>query len=401
MSMVSELQTNRINKNGKLIAFYLLQFSFLVPLMQFINSTVLVAVSSLSLLAFLFTANTNLKINPKILFLYFGLVVLFLLKYSSNQAELSAILYLLLFTLPAGCMFLFPFHYESFINTFTKYSRFCFILLIWIPFTPLYSDSYMRFGYGLLPIIMAAYINIFCSNHSASHTKKYNREQLCDIAILLIGTIELVVYGARGATFSFLLFVAIERLLINKTVSFSKIVALLVGLLAAFNIVGLLTIAESFAERIGIYSYPITKFRMQLSGGFAYAASGRMHLYNAALNNIKDHPLSGGIISLDESGGNYVHNLFLQVAEDFGVIAFIVLLVFLLYVLKQVASSRAVRSQRIILATLFSISVGRLMFSSTLWRRPEFWMMVCFVLSMKMNCKYNKKKPTNVTREAE
>ena len=397
--MVSELQTNKMSKNGKLIAFYLLQFSFLVPFMQLVNSTVLVAISSLSLIAVLLTTNINLRINPKVLFLYICLTTLFLLKYSRHQAELSAIVYLLLFTLPAGCMFMFPFNYDAFIIAFTKYSRVCFTLLFWIPFTPVYS--YMRFGYGLLPIIMAAYISIFCSNHSAFHTKKYKQERLCDIAILFIGTIELVVYGARGATFSFLLFVVIERLLLNKSVSFSKIVTLFVGLLAAFNIVGLLTIAESFAERIGIYSYPITKFRMQLSGGFAYASSGRMHLYNDALNIIKDHPLSGGLISLDESGGNYVHNLFLQVAEDLGMIALIILFVFLLYVLKLVASSRVVRSQRIILTILFSISVGRLMFSSTLWRRPEFWMMVCFVLSMKMNYKYNKKGATNITWEAE
>ena len=34
--------------------------------------------------------------------------------------------------------------------------------------------------------------------------------------------------------------------------------------------------------------------------------------------------------------------------------------------------------------------VGRLLFSSTLWRRPEFWLLVCMILTLKRNRKLNR-----------
>ena len=103
-------------------------------------------------------------------------------------------------------------------------------------------------------------------------------------------------------------------------------------------------------------------------------------MYSKALEKIKLSPWIGNPMSLDETGGEYAHNLFLQVGEDLGVIAIIVLVFFLLYALYKIVTEKYTFEERMLIAVLFSTSIGRLLFSSTLWRRPEFWMLVSYVL---------------------
>ena len=79
-------------------------------------------------------------------------------------------------------------------------------------------------------------------------------------------------------------------------------------------------------------------------------------------------------MSVADSDGLYVHNLFLQVGRDFGVIAFV------LYSLFTLFNKKIPIEDRMILLVIFSLALGRLLFSSVLWKRPEFWMLVCFQL---------------------
>ena len=151
------------------------------------------------------------------------------------------------------------------------------------------------------------------------------------------------------------------------------------------NITKIFSLVDLILNNVGIKSYAIMKFERQITRGFAAASSSRDSIYVEALRLIQKSPILGNTMSLDEEGGNYVHNVFLQVGQDLGVIALFVLVIFIVYALVQIGSKKKSVENRLIILALFSISIGRLMFSSTIWRRPEFWMLVCFVLNLKRN----------------
>ena len=237
----------------------------------------------------------------------------------------------------------------------------------------------MRFGYGMVPIVMGAYID-FVYKRSCDSAINNSKTMIINILIMILGFLSIFIYGARGCILVLMIFVALDRLLINKKNIIKNVVYILVAVVVYLNLFPILNFFEKISKKIGIYSYSITKFKMQLVGGFDYASSGRDRIYQDSLEKIKTSPLTGNTISIDEDGGSYAHNIFLQVGEDFGIIAIVLLAVFLIYVIYLLASKKITMQEKIILLIFTSSSVGRLMVSSTLWKRPEFWMLVAFVL---------------------
>ena len=373
-----------LKTNGRIIALFFLQYTFLIPVMHYINASIAVAVFSIMLIVWLFINNINhsLIINGKVPLLYVAIAILFLFKAVIGHAGIGTIIYFLIYTVPAGCMFLFPFEFMACMEFMVIVSRFCFLLIFWNPFSSFYS--YMRFGYGILPLIILAYVDlVYFNKNRDSHLAKTRWAVLFDYVILIIGSLELLVYGSRGGTFSLMLFIALDRLLINRSNILRNIFIFSLVFIAFENIIPILEFIESISENFGIYSYSITKFKMQISGGFDYASSGRNDIYEASIEKIKASPILGNAISLNETGGHYAHNIFLQVGEDFGIAAIVIITIFLLYCLLQIFFGHNRIELRLLLIIFFSVAIGRLMFSSTLWRRPEFWMLACFALTMK------------------
>lgn len=360
-----------------------MQYTLLIPLMQFFSPTLIVGLFGVVLLVFFFMKNNLRRItNYNVLALYFVLCFLFIIKVFLTQASIKTILYFVLFTFPSVCIFVFPFSYKTCIDYLIKLSRVGFFLIFWIPF--FFEYNYMRFGYGMLPVVILSFISIvYLSPKEKDKTRKLYL--LLDLAIMLLGFAEMLICGARGCIFALLLFIVIDRFLVNKQKIIRNTILLLIAVVSYLNIVPLLNLAENIANRLGIYSYAITKFKMQIMEGFANAASGRMKIYARSIAKIRSSPLFGGEIGLNETGGEYAHNLFLQVGEDFGVIAVIVLAAFILYTLYVIGRSKLRTEPKLLLTLLFSTSIGRLMFSSTIWRRPEFWMLVCVILTLKRN----------------
>ncbi len=378
----------KLTFNGKLVALFLFQYTLLIPFMRYFSSMLLVALFSLVIIAALFARSGSALVNKKVLLAFAVFPALFILKVLTKQAELSAIVYLILFIAPPACLFLYPFRYESFLRAVADLSILSFFCIFFTPF--LSRHTYMRFGSGMLPVIIGCYLDVkYLLPPREKQLGRTNIRFLADLLILAAGLAEMIAYGSRGAVLSLIIFLAIERLIIHREKVFRNAVLLGVSTFAYVNILSLLTAIERIVKRFGVYSYSITKFKMQINGGFEYAASGRGIIYRKAFERIKERPLWGNAISLDETGGEYAHNLFLQAAEDFGVIAFLVLLFFLIYVIYIIASKKTPIEEKLILAMFLSISVGRLMFSSTIWRRPEFWMLVFFMLARRINSTCN------------
>ena len=371
--------------NGRIIALFLLQYTLLIPFMAIFNPSLLTAVCGLAIVIICIINNMKSPIKIQVFALFITMWILLVLKALQPGTDVFVVINYLIIVGPIVIIFLFPFDKLEFLEYSIKLSKIGFWLICWNPFVS--GFSYMRFGYGMLPIVILIYIDLLYIGNVAS-----SKQRIQSIIIFSIGTLEILLYGARGAMFALLLFIFIERFFINKKKIILNAMIIIVGAMIYENLLAILNIFERITQQLGVYSYSITKFKMQISQGFVEASSGRDVLYRNAIENIKKHPWIGNSIQIDEEGGDYTHNLFLQIGQDLGLIFLIVLILFLLFILMKLWSNGLDIHEKLCIALLFSIAIGRLMFSSTIWRRPEFWMLIYFVVII---CKKNRGKPVN------
>jgi O-antigen ligase len=239
----------------------------------------------------------------------------------------------------------------------------------------------MRFGYGMLVSVVFLYEII------SSYKKTILKKKWIFLSYILfaISLIEMIIYGARGALVSFVLLFAIDRFIIHRKFIFFNIISVGLFFLIYSNILNILTWFQKIINIFGGRAYAIDKIRLQIAQGIAEASSGRDDVYMRSIDCIKENFLFGRGIDL-LSDGEYAHNIFLQVFQDLGFFAFLVLIIFLFSILIYFFKNDA-NEEKNILAIFFSISIGRLLFSSILWRRPEFWMLTCFYFSLINSCK--------------
>lgn len=275
-------------------------------------------------------------------------------------------------------MCMFSFDIKSFMEYSVIMSRITFVVLAWVPFVKSFY-SYMRFGYGMLPVVVFAYIDLFYfkrkNNTQLDKNKKYI-SIFIDIVLIIVGAIEVVLFGPRGATFALILLFVLDRFVLNKENFVANALIIVSSALIVLNLGKILSLINEFLSDINMSSYAIMKYEKQLNNGIAAASSGRDKIYGWALDSIEQSPIIGNPISVDE----YVHNLFLQVFQDLGIVGFIFIIGFTLYCIYMIGSKKFDKNDRLAILALFSLAYGRLMFSSVVWRRPEFWMLLGFVV---------------------
>lgn len=369
---------NLRKENAKLIALFFLQYSLLLPIMSIFNPTVITAILGVLIISIVLISNFKSPIKIKTLAMFMLMLGVLLLKSFQSTATVEVVFYYIAIAGPPMVMFLYPFDNRVFLETAIKWSKVGFWIVCWNPFIGLYN--YMRFGYAMLPIIILIYIDLIYFGKNMLNVRQAKLNFVYDVILIVLGTLELVLYGARGALFSLVLFWIIERFFINKKRIIKNVVILIVCSVLFIYMIPILNFLERLTQTIGIYSYSITKFKMQIAGGIISASSGRDVLYEQSIEKIRENPIIGNIISI-EGEGDYSHNLFLQVAKDLGIIALVILIVFLLWVICKLWSNNTKLEEKLIYAILFAVAVGRLMFSSILWMRPEFWMLCFCVVS--------------------
>jgi len=374
MEITKNDKLNRLN--GTLLACFLFQYSLLIPVMSYLNPTILVALTGVLLDALVLFYNYRRKVNLKVIVFFVVMLAVLLLKSLIDAEGDAAILfYFCAMAGPAVIVFLYDFDRTTFFATGYKLAIINFVINCLGPVLPNYN--YMRFGYGMALTVLFTYIQI------RRFPKQSKWALVVDIVILAATVIEILMYGARGSFLVLLFFFALDMFLVQRRNIFRNLLLLGIGYLLYANLLSIIIAVELLSLRLGIYSYSITKFRIQFMQGWISADAGRSYYYQEAIEKIKKHPIAGNPIKLGIDEGEYVHNIFLQVGQDLGVIVLAVLVVFLVFVLIKLLMRNVQEEEKLILTVLFSVSIGRLMFSSTLWKRPEFWMLICFVLSMK------------------
>ena len=375
------------SNNSRILALFLFQYSLIIPITHYIENWLGVAIISSVLLFLLFLKNirNNINIAPVLLLL---LVFMYIL---TNTILLSGnIMNLLMFmtiAIPTSVVTMYKFNSDQFIKSCCSLAYVNFFINCFYPFIPGYA--YMRFGYGMLITSVFLYIKI--RNRYNLYGKQKRHDGIFDMIVLFLSLIDIVLFGARGAIFAFLLLLFLDLFISSKNILRNIALSIVPLSLIAVSLEPVVNALVNFTKANGYFSYTLFKIQMQLSYGIENASSGRNTLYKKAIDGILEHPFLGRGIFLGDADSLYTHNLFLQVGNDLGVLPMCLLICFLIVILYEICSKKNPALDRVILLALFSIAIGRLMFSSNIWLRPEFWLLTFVYISKKCSWLVNSK----------
>ncbi len=368
------------------MALYIFQFGFLQPVASLVNSQWPVAGFSL-LLLFLVLYNNKFKIKTYTV-LILGLVsVYFFTSAIIFNTNLNIIIdvYLgyLLKCFSAILIASISTKGKDLYNAFLKLAIINFFVIILFPFTNfLTSMNYMRFGYAMVPSVMMFFYGFF-------NEKKYR-----PIWLILTGisTILTTIYGSRGPLLVLIIFIGLLFLFSKQVKKSVKMLVVILGSISTFIIYQyqLVTrLLDYIYFDLQVRSYALAKFRMQLSDGLAASSSGRDRIYENIIKLIKEKPWFGsGIGTTQLEIGMTSHNIFLQILVEAGIFGFLIWLIFWIFLSKRYLNLSYLKDTGYfrVVTLIIASATGRLLISSDLWLRPEYW----FVISLLINFNYRK-----------
>ncbi|HHL2037251.1 TPA: O-antigen ligase family protein [Clostridium perfringens] len=234
-----------------------------------------------------------------------------------------------------------------------------------------YDINYMDLGYYLLNSLLIIYL------------KYYKDKKKMWFLIIIPLTIFIFIYGSRGATISFIFSILITIILdFKNSVTYKKVIAFIFS--GVIIISGLFIITQedyllkfnNYLNSKGIFSYAITKY-VDKSESFS---SGRVNRYELALNDIKQHPFIGnGIGNYSAKYGlNYVHNIFLQLMDEGGILLLIIVAILILRFFLVLINTKNT-DEKLIYILLISLSF-KLIITSQYWDEFSFWLVLNIAL---------------------
>lgn len=368
------------------MALYIFQFGFLQPVASIVSSQWPVVGFSL-LLLFLALLNNKFKIKRYTLIIFSFVSVYFFTSAIIFQANQNIIInvYLEYILKCFSAVFIasIPTKGKYLYEAFSKLTIINFFAIALFPFTNfLTSMNYMRFGYAMVPSVMMfiyAYFN----------EKKYKPIWL---TLTGISTILTTIYGSRGPLLVLIIFIVLLLLFSKQIKRRIKTLMIILGSILTFAIYQyqlLIRLLDYIYFDLKVRSYALAKFRMQLSQGLAAASSGRDQIYERIFELIRENPWFGrGIGTPQLELGMTTHNIFLQILVESGIFGLLLWIVcWILLSKKYIRLSYLEDTGGFKVATLIiASSMGRLLISSDLWLRPEYW----FAISLLINFDYRK-----------
>lgn len=369
--------------NTLVILLYFFQYGLMIPFTTLLKGQYPIIIFTLLLLVSTLIIN-HFKITNKTIFLLFFPLILLLLKlpfeYNTTSNDVNIGLDLIYYYLTIGVSGILigslKFSYKYFFNYGIILSWINFLILFLVPFTYLYNEdvNYMRFGYTLLPSVLFSFVFMI-----------KNYKNIGAISLFVLSFSEMLVFGSRGAFLTFTLF---SLFFIFFTPIFRKKVKVFFSFAIIFLVVNLkftLNYILEYAESQSIYSYAIIKYLSLFKGStLSLTSSGRDEIYQTALSRIVQSPFFGNPLnsSYIDTGSTYYHNIFLDILVNFGVIIFslfILYLIFTIYRASQIKNYYFLSGFLIV----FFVAMGRLLVSSSMWQRPEFWILMGLCISFK------------------
>lgn len=232
-------------------------------------------------------------------------------------------------------------------------------------------------SYLILSFILFSFIGIYI----------YNKHK----AVVLLSVINLVIYvpillaiGVRGVYISIALFFF---LIVLNTSFFERnkkpIIILSLLLLLFLLSVDWLELIENLRQWLANYDievYALEKYFIMFSN--EDVSNGRSLLYSNAISGFFSSPIWGNGLGIFEqmNEGLYVHNIFLEVLYEGGMLLSIVFIYGFARFSKLVYRCKDIKKDHYtFVIVLFVLGCSILLFSNTLWRVVSFWLFFCVI----------------------
>ena len=240
----------------------------------------------------------------------------------------------------------------------------------------------MGLSYGILRLICPLlFLIIFVS------TKKTIRLILLIPLILYLSMY--IQFASRGAILSLLVFGALLlyiRYVRKKHTGVLLIFSASLILLVMFE--PIIEFLSPFFSQFGIDVYAFDKIIRMMGDGDV--TNGRESILQRGFSMGMESPLWGHGVAAYENRYNtgYVHNLFMQIFIEGGIILLIPYVYYICVAINYIITPANSNSERIFLAMLLSLSIVELMFSNYLWRDQVFWLFIGYTIKLKNKKKY-------------
>lgn len=365
------------------MALFIFQFGLLQPLAAVVNSQWPIAGFTL-LLMFVMLINHSFKFKKYVIVVFVVISIFFLL-----STVMFAKSYLIIvgiyaeFILKCFSAFIIASLYmdgKYMYSAFLRVAVLNFLVLLPLPLLGLISsEEYMRYGYALIPSVLMFVIAAL----------KESSKRVLWIILAIASFVLTNIYGSRGPLIVFILFGALLFIFYFRMSNIKKTLTILfvtlpIWLMIKYNLA--IKMLDFLYFNMGIQTYALAKFRMMINIGLVESSSGRDILYASIWSLIKQNPYFGYGVGYSQVALGYTpHNIILQVLLEtgiFGLIFWIAMGCFGISIYRKIKADR--QSELFMIFTLiFSLAFGRLLISSDMWLRPEFW----FSISMLMNYK--------------
>lgn len=376
---IEEKRINVTKSNTMLVLLYFFQYGLLIPITVVLKGQYPIAIFTILLFCYALLNNRLIISSYSALAFILPLSVLLLklpFEYYVPETNVAMELIISFFAIGMSGILIgsLRFSQEHFLSYGYKLGLLNFFLLAPIPFTSFYLEeiNYMRFGYAMLPSVIFSFLFLFRDNN-----KKWTFIIFC----LSFG--ELLLFGARGAMLTFMLFALIYLFFISDI---TKKIKLYISFFLFFILISLKFLLEYLIESLdnfGLYSYALTKYLNVFNGdSIASTSSGRDDIYGLAFRRIDESFWFGSPLNTCflDTGSTYYHNIILDILVNFGIIGFSFFFLFIFYNIFKVVSSNS-KERKMIFFVLFLIAMGRLFVSSSFWQRPEFWIFVGYCVN--------------------
>lgn len=376
---IAEKSINDAKSNTLLVLLYFFQYGLLIPITVVMRGQYPIAIFTVLLFCYALVNNRIIISSYSALSFILPLSVLIIkLPFEHYVAETNVAMELIISFFAIGMSGILigslRFSQDHFLSYGYKLGLLNFFLLGAIPFTSLYLDeiNYMRFGYAILPTVIFSFLFLFRDNN-----KKWTFIVFC------LSFAELLLFGARGAMLTFILFALIYLFFISDVSKKIKLYILFFLFLIGASLKFVLEYLLESLDTFGLYSYSLTKYLNLFNGdSLASTSSGRDDIYGLAFKRIDESFWFGSPLNtcFIDTGSTYYHNIILDILVNFGVIGFVFFFLFIFYNIFKVVSSTS-KERKMIFFILFLIAMGRLFVSSSFWQRPEFWIFVGYCVN--------------------
>ncbi len=330
------------------------------------------------LIAILLVNAPKQRINIYNLILPVAIIGLFIISIFFNGEYASRyLLFFLVFGIPAFLISGFDIDYDYLYKALERF--FLVYLLVYLLFERsifLSSNDYwvaqMGKAYSFVPIILVSMAKLYL----------YREKLFISIANILLASYFIIFDCAtRGAILSVALSIILFiYLLLDKRIRRVYLISILaIIVLIIVNLVSLLQSVQGMLDLSGNSISAIDKSLMMLSQEDDMS-NGRNELYSTAIDLFKKSPVFGwGIGGFEHfnMAPDYPHQLFLQILCEMGLIGLIAMMLLLKGGVKKVfMRSERLTKDRAFLFILFMSVIPTLMFSSSYWLLPSFWLLV-------------------------